>query len=138
MKNYRKTINRRPLSRAVLLIAFCACLFPLAARARILDKNTARRGLYNIKLKIRPAGPGPDRHVVVVVREDGRPVKHADVGILYRRLWPDAQRAWQILPMEKLRAAGFGNTARLASGHYDMQVSVNGSSPAIFFFTLRG
>ncbi len=169
MSVFRKPYERYFSFVAALCFAFGVFFAPqAAAHTRVMSERTSGAGSYAVKLKLMPAKSfkkgkskivweggarpvplhsraHPNHDLVAFIKKDGRPVEHADVGILYRRLWPRAQRAWQTLPIARIYAARkgpkstrFGNNVRLPSGHYDVQVSVNGIWPAVFYLTLHG
>lgn len=90
-------------------------------------------------------GPAdPNHHLVAFVKEDGKPVEHATVTISYRKASSDVGNTskssdWTQLKVVRMHVAGkgldtthYGNNVHLASGTYDVRVSVNGSAPASF------
>ncbi len=139
-------------------------LLPTMASAGPIRK-TATAGPYSVTLAVLPAesfrgshakmvrdagaqpntlnGPDhPNHHMVVFIKQDGKPVKNAKVGISYRRLSPK-MGAWAAEPVVRMHAAGkgpgtthYGNNVRLAPGSYQVRVTVDGSGPATFRFTL--
>lgn len=81
----------------------------------------------------------PNHDLVALVTKNGKPAETATVAIRYRELAPK-QGFWQSVPVVRLREAChglneacFGNEVMLAAGHYEAEVSVNGSPPAIFY-----
>lgn len=90
-------------------------------------------------------GPGkPNHHLVAFVTRDGKPVEDATVTISYRKApsntaSADGTGGWTALGVVRMHVAGkgletthYGNNVRLATGTYDVRVSVNGSAPATF------
>jgi hypothetical protein len=86
----------------------------------------------------------PNHHLVAFVTKDGKPVEHADVTISYRQA-PSTMGSmsksddWTRLDVVRMHVAGkdldtthYGNNVHLASGKYEVRVSVNGSAPAVF------
>lgn len=140
-------------------------LVPAAAQARNISE-TARTGQYSVTLKVLPPesftgskaemvrdsgaepnklkGPEhPNHHMVAFVKENGKPVEHATVAISYRDL-SSRMSEWKVLPMVRMHVAGhglatthYGNNVRLARGRYEVRVTVDGSGPATFRFTLK-
>ncbi len=122
-------------------------------------------GVYSVTLKVMPAesfsGPNaemirdagarpnqldgptqPNRHLVAFVKESGKPVKKAMVSISYRELSPK-RGDWMSLPVVRMHVAGkgletthYGNNVKLEPGKYEARVTVNGSEPATFHFSL--
>lgn len=99
----------------------------------------------------RVGGPDqPNHHLVVFIKKDGKPVEHARVSI-------DIQNAathqfqdnmgkmvpWAHLGVVRMHVAGqgpstthYGNNVNLAPGTYDVRVTVNGSAPVEFQFSV--
>ncbi len=143
---------------SVLLSGMAAAAFHAGA----ISEST-KAGPFTVTLKVLPAesftGSGaamvrdggaravtlhsrlrPDRHLVVFVRRNGKPVKHARVTIRYRRVQNGGQ-AWKTLPVVRMHVAGkglatthYGNNVNLLPGRYEVEVSVNGRKPAGFHF----
>jgi hypothetical protein len=147
-----------------LVFAFGALVAPGAARAQEISQ-TAMAGPYAITLKVLPAesftgpqaemardggaradalnGPGhPNHHLVAFVEKSGKPVERATVSIRYRETSP-AKGRWMRLPVARMHVAGkglatthYGNNVKLEPGSYEARVTVNGSAPAAFHFSL--
>lgn len=152
-----------------LLVAALTCalgilLVPVAAHAQTISK-TAKTGGYSVTLKVLPAesftGPNaemardggaepndingpehPNHHLVVFVKEKGKPVEDATVSIRCRKVAP-VRGEWMSLPVVRMHVAGkglqtthYGNNVKLDPGKYETRVSVNGSEPAKFHFSL--
>ena len=128
--------------------------------------KTAMTGAYSVTLKVMPAesfsGPNaamvrdagaqplllhapvpPNHHLVAFVQESGKPVLDAKVSISYRELSPK-KGEWMSLPVVRMHMAGkglqsthYGNNVKLDPGSYEARVTVNGSKPANFEFTLQ-
>lgn len=156
--------NSFKLSLAALACALGILLVPVAAQAQKISK-TAKTGDYSITLKVLPAesftGPGaemardggaepndvngpehPNHHLVAFVKAEGKPVEKATVSIRYREVSP-ARGEWMSLPVVRMHVAGkglqtthYGNNVKLSPGKYEARVSVNGSEPAVFHFSL--
>jgi hypothetical protein len=152
------------LSLAALTCAFGILLVPATARAQKISK-TAMADHYSVTLKVLPAesfggpqaemardggaeaneinGPEhPNHHLVAFVREDDKPVEKATVSISYREVSPQ-QGEWITLPVVRMHVAGkglktthYGNNVKLNPGSYETRVTVNGSEPAVFHFSL--
>ena len=167
MKNMKNTVRGYPFSlfAAALTLALGVLLFPAGARAQAISK-TARAGAYSVTLKVLPAesfagpkaemvrdggaesnrlnGPEhPNHHMVVFVKENGKPVEHATINISYRELSPKPTN-WEELPVVRMHVAGhglatthYGNNLKLAHGKYAVRVGVNGQMPVTFIFTLK-
>ena len=87
-------------------------------------------------------------HLVAFVKQDGKPVEDATVTISYREVASGKGNMgksgdWTQLEVVRMHAAGkglasthYGNNVHLASGTYDVRVSVNGSAPASFEVSL--
>jgi hypothetical protein len=88
--------------------------------------------------------------LTVFIEENGKPIDHAKVDIGYRRLSPKAgpwtemfvRRSWVGPPGAQIFAktpqtTHFGNQVELPAGSYEARVSVNGSGPAAFHFSLH-
>lgn len=153
------------LSLAAWTCAVGILLMPLAAQAQKISK-TARTGGYSITLKVLPAesfgGPNaemardggaepndingpehPNHHLVVFVKENGRPVDSAKVFISYRKM-SSRNGEWMSLPVVRMHVAGkglrtthYGNNVKLTPGKYEARVVVNGGQPALFHFSLK-
>jgi len=149
---------------ASLALAGTALLAPRPTQAQAVSK-TAMAGSYSVTLKVLPAeafegknaemvrdgGAKPDlldspqppnHHLVAFVEKDGEPVQKGTVKIDYRAA---GSRDWRPLPVARMHVKGkgletthFGNNLTMAPGDYDAQVTVNGSPPATFHFTLKG
>ena len=90
----------------------------------------------------------PNHHLVAFVKQDGKPVEDATVTISYREVASGKGNMgksgdWTQLEVVRMHAAGkglasthYGNNVHLASGTYDVRVSVNGSAPASFEVSL--
>ncbi|MEJ2010297.1 MAG: hypothetical protein P8Z30_19440 [Acidobacteriota bacterium] len=154
------------LFAAAFSLALGVLFLPAVARTQTISK-TAKAGVYSVTLKVLPAesftgtkaemvrdggaepntlkGPEhPNHHMVAFVKENGKPVENATVDISYRKLSPPAG-AWKALPVVRMHVAGhglatthYGNNVRLAPGSYEVRVTVNGTMPASFRFTLKG
>ncbi len=128
-------------------------------------QESAKTGDYAVTVKVLPAetftGPHaemvrdagaqpveassssePNRHLVAFVEKNGQPVENADVVIRYRPIGA-ADTPWTELPVVRMHVAGkgretthYGNNVHLAAGTYQVQVSVNGSTPVIVDVTL--
>lgn len=152
------------LSFAATACALGVLLLPANARARQISE-TASAGPYSVTLKVLPAesfggphaemardggaepiaidGPThPNHHLVVFVQEHGKPVEQAAVSISYREVSP-GNGDWTVLPVARMHVAGkgpetthYGNNVRLGQGTYEARVTVNGSRPADFRFSL--
>jgi hypothetical protein len=84
----------------------------------------------------------PNHHLVVFVRRDGKPVEDAAVVIRYRETKP-REDEWATLHVARMHVAGkgpatthYGNNVELMPGSYVVEVTVNGSVPAIFHLGL--
>jgi hypothetical protein len=154
----------RPLFTAALIVAFGG-LFAAGAATNTTEKNvnkTVMDGSYSVTLKVLPAehftGPqqemvreggaapvavnGPDHpnhHLVVFVKDDGKPVENATVSIEYRKMEP-MQSKWMSVPVTRMDAKGkgvasthYGNNLKLATGSYEAKVDVNGNTVTIPF-----
>ncbi len=145
-------------------LAVAAVMLPRDAQAQAISQD-AMAGAYSVTLKVLPAesfsgehaemtrdggaeanmvgGPThPDHHLVAFVSRDGKPVERATVDIRYRRSGPQGAK-WMELPVARMHVTGkgpetthFGNNLKLAPGDYVARVTVNGSSPALFHFTI--
>lgn len=134
------------------------------ASSKVISE-TGMAGAFSVTLKVLPAesfkgthaemtrdggaaanmvgGPAhPDHHLVAFITRDGKPVERAAVSISYRRTGPDATK-WTKLPVVRMHVTGkglktthFGNNVQLPSGAYRVRVRVNGSTPAVFHFTV--
>ena len=134
------------------------------AQAQMIDK-TAMAGVYSVTLRVMPAesfsgaqpamvrdagakpnllnGPvHPNRHMVAFVKENGKPAENAKVVMKYRELSP-AKGKWVRVPVVRMHMGGkaletthYGNNLKLDAGTYEVSVTVNGSKPAIFQFSL--
>jgi hypothetical protein len=150
---------------AAVTFTFAILLLPRPGHAANISK-TATAGPYTLTLKVLPAesfrgtkpemtrdggaqpnyvdGPmHPNHHLVVFVKEDGKPVEHARVSISYRRT--SAMGAWKTLPVVRMHETGegvatthFGNNVKLAPGSYDARITVDGKGPTTFHFSLPG
>ncbi len=148
----------------VFLLALGALFAPAVAPAQTISQ-TAKAGAAVVTLKVLPAesftGPmammvrdggaepvllkssvDPNHHLVVFVSKSGKPVEDAAVVLLYRQVSP-RMGAWTKLPVVRMHVAGkglesthYGNNLRLDAGRYEARVTVNGSGPAIFRFSL--
>jgi hypothetical protein len=150
---------------AALLFALGLMVLPLAAQAQVISK-TAKAGAYSVALKVLPAesfrgphaemvrdagaqpnllnGPArPNHHMVAFVKKSGKPVENANVSIRYREISPK-KGSWMSLPVVRMHVAGkdlatthYGNNLYLGPGDYEVRVTVDGSGPATFHFTLH-
>jgi hypothetical protein len=158
--------NTRSSLAAALILALGVLIAPFAVRAQVVSK-TAKAGAYTVNLKVLPAesftgphsemtrdggaqpnllaGPEhPNHHMVAFIQEGGKPVESATVSISYLRL--SARRgAWTTLPVVRMRVTGkgletthFGNNLMLPAGTHEVRVTVNGSAPATFRFSVKG
>jgi len=159
----KETLTR--LTLAVSLTFAFACLLPprLAGAQNVSEAGTA--GKYSLDLKVLSAesfeGPhaemardagakaniatgnaAPNHHLVVFVKEAGKPVENAKVAISYRQLSPEKSK-WITLPVVRMHMAGkgmetshYGNNVKLAPGSYEVRVTVNGEGPATIHFSL--
>ena len=137
---------------------------PSSAQAQEISK-TAMAGKYSVTLKVLPAesfsGPGaemvrdggaqpdelngpaqPNHHLVAFIKESDKPVEKATVAITYRESSSKTAK-WMTLPVARMHVAGkgpdtthFGNNVKLDPGNYEVRVTVNGSGPATFDFSL--
>jgi hypothetical protein len=147
-----------------LAFAFGFLFAPRVALAQKISK-TAMAGDYSVTLKVLPAesftgtdaamsrdggaepndikGPEhPNHHLVAFVKKDGKPVEKATVSIRYREVSPE-RGGWMSLPVVRMHMTGmsretthYGNNVKLGSGSYEARVTVNGSEPAVFHFSL--
>ena len=140
----------------------------LAAAAPVTPiSKTEVTGPYTVTLKVLPAesftGPkaemawdagakpvtldsaaSPNHHMVAFVERDGHPMEEATVTIRYRQEEPGMPE-WRMLPVARMHVAGkgaatthYGNNVRLEPGRWSVEVTVDGSQPALFHFTLPG
>lgn len=153
-----------PSFAAGLTLALGALLVTGAALAQTISQ-TAKAGDYSVTLKVLPAesfsGPKaemvqdggaspnmlngpmhPNHHLVAFVEKSGAPVENATVEISYR-LTSSNMGAWTTLPVVRMHVAGqdlktthYGNNVRFDPGDYEVRVTVNGSGPATFRFSL--
>lgn len=151
---------------AALILALGALLAPLAVQAQSINQ-TAKAGAYSVNLKVLPAesfsGPSaamvrdggaqanllngpehPNHHMVAFIQESGKAVENATVTITYREASPSTG-SWTTLPVVRMHVADqglatthYGNNLMLAPGNYEVRVTVNGSAPATFQFSLKG
>lgn len=154
----------RKMLSPILSLALGLALVPAAAHAQTVVK-TAMAGSYSVTLRVLPAesfaGPHaamardagaqpdllsaavhPNHHLVAFVKKAGKPVEDAKVSIGYRETSPK-KGSWIALPVVRMHVKGkslatthYGNNVKLAPGHYDVRVSVNGSKPATFSIAL--
>lgn len=82
----------------------------------------------------------PNRHLVVFIKKDGKPVKDAQVKMTYERQDPEAKATE--LPVVPMWVAGvgkitthYGNNVNLEPGDYVVHVSINGKATTDFKFT---
>jgi hypothetical protein len=157
-------MQRKILFMTPLIFALGALLVTGTAQAQNISQS-AMAGSYAVTLKVLPAesftGPGaemawdggarantlngrvkPNHHLVVFVKKNDKPVEQGEVLIRYRMLTPQKGQ-WALLPVARMHEAGkgletthYGNNVRLAAGHYEVQVRVNKSAPAVFRFSL--
>lgn len=150
---------------AALTIVLGGVLLPIVTRAQVVSKM-AKAGSYSLTLKVLPAesftgpkaemvrdgganpnkvnGPEhPNHHMVVFVKQNGKPVENATVDMNYRRLSPNPTN-WKLLPVVRMHVKGhglatthYGNNVKLGRGKYAVQVGVNGAMPATFTFSLK-
>lgn len=146
---------------AALAFAFTALLVPHSALAQAVSQN-AMAGKYSVTLKVLPAeafkgsgaemvrdggaqpetvnGPKhPNHHMVVFVKDNGKPVENAHVKISYRM---GNSGKWWKLPVVRMHVKGkgrgtthYGNNVMLKQGNYAVMVKVNGKT-ATFHFTI--
>lgn len=151
-------------SVVALTFAFAGLSLPHVARAQNVSE-TGTAGKYSLTLKVLPAesfqGPhaemardsgamanmaggeaGTNHHLVVFVKENGKPVEQAKVTISYRQLSPQKGK-WISLPVTRMHVAGkgaetthYGNNVKLDPGSYEARVKVNGEGPATLRFSL--
>lgn len=137
-------------------------LTPRTAHAQAVSQ-TSMAGPYSVTLKVLPPeafhgykapmardagakavavnGPkDPNHHMVAFVKKDGKPVEDATVHIRYRKA---SASDWTSLPVARMHVADkgektthYGNNVALAPGEYRVRVTVDGSQPAAFDFTL--
>ena len=147
-----------------LSLALSVLFVSSIAQAQMIDK-TAMAGVYSVTLKVMPAesfsgthpemvrdagakpnllnGPThPNRHLVAFVKENGKPVENAEVFIKCREISPNKGK-WVRVPVVRMHMGGkgletthYGNNLKLDAGSYEVSVTVNGSKPAIFQFSL--
>jgi len=155
---------RKTLRVALVVPLVLGCSAVMAAGNENTVTETATTGPYQLTLKVLPAesftGPdaemvrdggadpvdmggnvAPNHHVVAFVKKDGMPVEDATVTVRYRLAGKSA--TWDDLPVVRMHVAGkgldtthYGNNVHLNQGSYTVEVSVNGSEPAAFHFTL--
>jgi len=167
MNNTKNNVRGFPFSlfAAALIIVLGGVLLTAVARAQAVSK-TAKAGSYALTLKVLPAesftgpkaemvrdgganpnkvnGPEhPNHHMVVFVKQNGKPVENATVDMNYRRLSPNPTN-WKLLPVVRMHVKGhglatthYGNNVKLPRGKYAVQVGVNGGMPATIVFTLK-
>ncbi|HKI96815.1 MAG TPA: hypothetical protein VJ992_16110 [Gemmatimonadales bacterium] len=153
-----------PLIAGAMLLALGAVALPSVASAHNISE-TATVGRYTITLKVLPAesftgfnaqmipdsgaapyllngDDGPNHHLVAFVTRNGKTVEHARVAISFIND-PAAGGQWTKLPVVRMHVAGrglatthYGNNVALSPGVYGVRVSVNGSAPASFRFTV--
>ena len=137
---------------------------PPSAQAQEISKE-ATAGNYSVTLKVLPAesfsGPQaemvrdggaeanelnspaqPNHHLVAFIKEGDKPVEKAKVSITYRDTSSKSAK-WMTLPVARMHVAGkgletthYGNNVKLEPGNYEVRVTVNGSGPATFEFSL--
>lgn len=160
----KKQTRPYALFAVALTFALGVMLLPGVAQAKAISKK-AKVGAYSLNLKVLPAeaftGPNapmvrdagaqpntlngpenPNHHMVVFVKEKGKPVEKATVVISYRQLSPK-RSTWTELPVVRMHVAGkslatthYGNNVKLSPGKYEVHVTVNGSATATFHFNL--
>ncbi len=160
----RQPMRTSLLAVVAFVLALGILCPPRSAQAQEISK-TAMAGNYSVTLKVLPAeafsgpkaemvrdggaaadelgGPGqPNHHLVVFLKENDKPVEKAEVSIKYRESSSKTAK-WMNLPVARMHVAGkgpetthFGNNVKLAPGKYEVHVTVNGSEPANFDFTL--
>jgi hypothetical protein len=161
----RKENVFRCSSIVAFAFAFAGLFLAHAAQAQNVSE-TGTAGKYSLTLEILPAesfhGPhaemardggamanmaggeaGPNHHLVVFVKEDGKPVEQAKVTMSYRQLSPEKGK-WISLPVTRMHVAGkgmetthYGNNVKLAPGSYEARVTVNGEGPATLHFSVE-
>jgi hypothetical protein len=159
-------LRRNPSIRmsfvAALAVVFATLLVPHYTLAQDISQN-AMAGNYSVTFQVRRRiqafkGPGammlrdggakpeavngpmhPNRHMVVFLKKDGKPVERARVEIRYRM---GSMGKWSKLPVVRMHPKGeslatthFGNNVMLKPGDYQVLVKVDGKS-AVFHFTL--
>ncbi len=160
-----KIVRRSSLFPSAVLAATLLLLLPVT-RAQNLTQH-AKVGPFAITLKVLPAEafrgphatmvsaggrqpyylnrhPRPNRHLVVFIKEHGRPVIAATrVQLRYRQLSP-RRHPWVRVPVVQMYVSGkgrqtthYGNNVRLAPGRYAVQVSVDRTYPAVFHFWVK-
>ncbi len=159
-------IRRSSLLASAVLTATLLLLLPRVTLAQNVTRH-AKVGPFAITLKVLPAEafrgphatmvraggrqpyylshrPRPNRHMVVFIKQHGRPVIAATrVQLRYRQLSP-RRRPWVRVPVVRMYVAGkgrqtthYGNNVRLAPGRYAVQVSVDRTYPAVFHFWVK-
>lgn len=159
-----KIARHFPIAAALAVMAFGFLAPSVNAQTKVVNEVKRDDG-YVIDLKVLPAesfegshkemtrdggakavlenGPQhPNHHMVVFVRKNGKPVENAHVSITYRQLSPK-MGSWKTLPdarmyatMDGLKSTHYGNNVRLGPGKYEARVTVNGSAPETFRFSL--
>jgi hypothetical protein len=149
---------------AALIFALAIVLVPGIAQTNKISE-TAMAGDYSVTLKVLPAesfsgaheemirdggaqpelthsAAHPNHHLVVFIRKHGKPLEQAVVDISYRVL-SSSESSWTNLPVVRMHVAGkglgtthFGNNVKLLAGSYEVRVTVDGSAPATFKFSL--
>jgi hypothetical protein len=153
------------MSLVVALGLALGILFAPAVAQTQEVSETATTGAYSVTLKVMPAESftglkaemvrdagaqpnqlngrtEPNHHLVAFVKESGKPVEKAAVSISYRELSPKKGK-WMSPPIVRMHVAGkclqtthYGNNVKLDPGNYEARVTVNGSEPATFHFSL--
>ena len=164
MSAMRQRVFVRLSTAVAFTFAFGILCLPRSAHAQEISKE-AKAGKYSVTLKVLPAesfsgpqaemvrdggapandlnGPAqPNHHLVAFVKEGDKPVENAKVSIAYRDSSSKTAK-WTTLPVARMHVAGkgpetthYGNNLKLAPGNYEVRVTVNGSGPATFEFSL--
>lgn len=129
--------------------------------------KTVMDGAYSVTLKVLPAeyfkGPkqtmvresgaapvavkGPERpnhHLVVFVKDNGKPVENAKVTIDYRKMSPK-ETNWTAVATTRMDVKGvgvssthYGNNVKLNPGSYQARIDVNGNTVSVPFRLQQG
>ena len=151
-----------------LIVAFGELYVAGAATTQTQNVNkTVMDGAYSVTLKVLPAeyfkGPKqtmvresgaapvavqgaehPNHHLVVFVKDDGKPVENAKVTIDYRKISPK-ETNWTAVATTRMDVKGvgvssthYGNNVKLNPGSYQARVDVNGDTVTVPFKLQRG
>ncbi|MGH9678483.1 MAG: hypothetical protein ACRD4Y_00880 [Candidatus Acidiferrales bacterium] len=149
---------------SIITLTSAILLLPCLSHAQAISK-TGMAGSYSVTLKVLPAeafhGPKaemardsgaepnflnsaehPNHHLVVFVKDDGKPVEDATLSIEYRQTSSKMDK-WESLPVVRMHVVGksmatthYGNNINLPSGNYEVRVTVDGKGLATFRFAL--